>query len=255
MVSREMVPISETGRRQRAGQPRTCEIAGVVHEPGVLRLDVGRTGAHRRQPLGQPGAAAGGVDDQVGRQLVARGGSHADHVGHARRHVGPAPGEQPGAGHAPPHVDPVLRFGRLGQHRLDDRPPPGDEPEPLVAVVRGLVERRRGHGDGVDPDAPGLDQAVDQARQLLVEDEPGPGEEVVGLVELGHARPGPPVPRVGGGARRRRRGVPFQHGDAVPVAGQHHRRRQPDHAPPAHHDRRHADHAMGQLPYSGGSFC
>ena len=146
--------------------------------------------------------------------------------------------------HPAPHAHPRLAYGQLGEHRLEHRTSTGDETQRGVARAgRAVGDRGRPRGQVVHPHASRVQQQPGDLGQLLVAHLAEPGEQIVRLPELRHPAPLPRLPR----QRRRLRHlvrIRLQHGNPVSVPGQHHRRRQPDHAPAAHHDLAHTEHPL-----------
>ncbi len=156
---------------------------------------------------------------------------------------------------------PSIADGPVTQRFDADAPPDGDARRfrsprsrtPTSPIGRRPVTNRnrsssgRGSWSVIDggkrskrlpPDASGVDETIDHARELLVEDLADPREQVVGLVELRNALAVPRVPGVarvaGGGAASRSSTV-----TSCPSLRQQHGRRQADDASAAHHDRCH----------------
>ncbi len=209
------------GRRDRAvGRP---EVAGVVNEAAVLDLLMRRPGSDGRQPPGKGRAPAAGVDDQVGVEILAGRGAHAGHAGGAAG--GRLARPQPGDGCSPADVDPNRPRGRLGQHRLDHRPAPGQHLVALVAVAPAAGHLLGGVLEGVDPQGAGLLQRGGHLGQLGLDDLPPARGEHVDHPELVDAPPLPCAPGRLGRARRCSR-VSLQDRHLVPVGGEQKRGRQ-----------------------------
>ena len=133
-------------------------------------------------------------------------------------------------------VDARLLLGGAREHLLERGPPRGRGHQPLVARPRLAVGDRGGQArHQVEPQRPGALERVEHVGQLRGQHLAAARLDEVRLAELRHAGAGPFLPRARG-VLGHGRGVALEHGDAMPVAGQHHRGGQAA-WPGAEHDR------------------
>ena len=209
-------------------------MAAVVGEPEVVDLVVGRGGADGLEPPEARGPPTRHVEHEVRPQLGAVVGVHAGHVGDP---AGTCFGEQPGHGHATPHVEP-RGHDRVGDRRLDDGPAAGEGHELVVALALPPGHLLGDRLDHVERQRPGVPHGLGHVGQVLVELLAELGLEVVGEPELVDAAALPAFPRVTG-VGRRRRGVALEHGHLVTVTLQQQSGAHPDQATADDHHSRH----------------
>ena len=187
------------------------------------------------QPAGHAGAASGRGDDDVGVDDLLGAVDerpHAGDAGEVGRLVGA--GDQPVDRDAVEERDVILREHRGAQHPLEGGAATGDGDQVLVARAGLAVEDRgrqvvgEAHLGGAGFEEAGEDVGVVVAQEVVE-----PGEQGMGVADLGRA---PPVPLEGlVGRGRRGRGVPLEDRDPVAGAAQRqarhrgrpHRRRSP----------------------------
>jgi hypothetical protein len=113
-----------------------------------------------------------------------------------RHPAGPRLGDEPPDARAAAHLDAGVVTRRSGVHGLGHRPAGVDPAQPFVTRPRcPILDRGRHRRERLDPATARLEQAVGEPGQLLVDDLAHPGEEVVGLMELGDPGAPPRIPR------------------------------------------------------------
>ena len=220
-AGQELIQRHDDPGDQRGGQPGARAypvVAAEIGDPALGPPGGGGPGADLGQPVIDRGAAAGGVDHQVGGQVTAVGA----HAGHVRRPAtGPAGGgEQPGDFHPAPHRDP--RLGRRGslQHPVDGGPPGHHRGQPVIPRPGRGVRQRVWHlGPQRSFRHPGGQQPRVHVGQVLDEKLTAPGHDDMRLDDLRRRRA---KRRRGGGfhVRGRLEAVPLEDQDLVPGPGQ-----------------------------------